>query len=479
MTGGQGLFDYGRSFDPDDPEDVGSEDLAEDDPPGERASQALSIAQFYARLNTALYRAFPNEIWVTGEVRKVTERGGHRYLELADHSDIDGYRSEHSQCLEAACWSRTWPAIGRALRSAGLTLQPGLVIRVRGRVSMWEGASKLRFSVSEIDVEGILGGIAAARAKLLRTLEAEGLLAANGLLPLSPVPLRVGLVTSPDSEAYRDFTSRLRRSPFDFQVFLEPSTVQGPSAPRQIADALRRLQDVGPDVAVIVRGGGGKADLQAFDSELVARAIAEAPFPVWTGVGHTGDRSVADEVAARSFITPTACGEALVDRVADYWQLVTQKSTLLIARVDAATARAAGNLRFAAGRMAASVNRHLDRRNADVNHRAAVISAVASGRLGHEESKLGGRRTRLAAASKRRLQDAETRTRQAGDLLRAYDPARQLERGWSLTRDSSGAVVRSVRAVRVGEALTTRVADGELASTVTGIDDTEGKEVNG
>ena len=132
------------------------------------------------------------------------------------------------------------------------------------------------------------------------------------------MPLHVGVVTSPGSEAHRDFVGQLDRSGFAFQVYFEATLVQGAEAPDQIAAALTRLRLSPIDLAVVVRGGGARGDLAAFDSEPVASAIATAPFPVWTGIGHTGDRSVADEVAHRAMITPTQCGEAVVGRVAEY-----------------------------------------------------------------------------------------------------------------------------------------------------------------
>ena len=158
-------------------------------------------------------------------------------------------------------------------------------MRVRGRVSVWEGGSKLRFTLTELDIEALLGGIAAARRRLVHALEVEGLLHANQRLELSLVPLRVGVVTSPGSEAHRDFVGQLDRSGFAFEVFFEATLVQGAEAPDQIAAALGRLRSVPIDLAVVVRGGGARGDLAAFDSEPVARAIATVPSRSGRGSG--------------------------------------------------------------------------------------------------------------------------------------------------------------------------------------------------
>ncbi len=230
--------------------------------------EALSVTKFYERVKAALAREFTEEVWVIGEIRGLRESRGHHYIELADESADQAERGVAQ--LEVVCWARDWPPVAQALAEAGVALEPGRVVRVRGRVSVWEGGSKLRFTLTELDIEALLGGIAAARRRLLHTLEVEGLLRANQRLELSLVPLRIGVVTSPGSEAHRDFVGQLARSGFAFEVFFKPTLVQGPEAPEQIAAALGRLGSAPIDLAVVVRGGGARGDLAAFDSEPVA-----------------------------------------------------------------------------------------------------------------------------------------------------------------------------------------------------------------
>ena len=195
---------------------------------------ALSIAQFYGRVRQALLAEFADDIWIVGEIRSIRESKGHHYIELAD----EGTERKTAAQLEVACWAREWPRVRAQLAEARVSLEPGRVVRVRGRVSIWEGGSKIRFTLTEIDIASLLGGIAAARRKLLAALEAEGLLEANRKLEIPLVPLRIGLVTSPGSEGHNDFTGQLERCGFAFTVVLEPSLVQGPEAPVQVAAAL-------------------------------------------------------------------------------------------------------------------------------------------------------------------------------------------------------------------------------------------------
>ena len=455
---------------------VDSEPQAE---PGSASDAALSIGDFYSRVKGALRETFPGEVWVTGEIRKVTVSRGHHYLELADRLDamdrpsVDGLTVARvgtprnaNATLEVACWARDWPVVQYELEAVGVELTPGLVVRVRGAVTVWEGGSKLRFSMTALDIEALVGGIAAARRRLLGALATEGLLEANRRQRLPLVPLRIGLVTSPGSEAYRDFTGQLERSGYRFEVRFEPSTVQGPEAPDQIVAALARLGTFAPQLVVLVRGGGARGDLAAFDSEAVARAIAQAPFPVWTGIGHTGDRSVADEVAHQALVTPTQCGEAVVAVVAAYLASVDRRARRLAQHVEARLNQAARELLTCCVATRRVTRQALERSSQDLRTTETRIGNAALVAIERSQGRLVNRAQRLAGPSSQHLAAQAQLIAHRRELLQVLNPRHQLERGWSLTRDEGGRVVRSVASLAVGARLVTTFADGTAGSVV-------------
>lgn len=448
--------------------------------PGSTSDDALTVAELYDRVQVALRVGFPDEVWVTGEIRKVSvARNGHRYLELADHrSPGDGVKAG-APMVEVACWSRDWPTVAAELEGVGVELTEGLVVRVLGRLGVWTGGSKLRLTLTALDVEAIVGGITAARRRLVKLLAAEGLLDANRRLPTPPVPLRVGLVTSAGSEAYRDFTGTLSRSGFGFAVRLEHSLVQGMAAPGQIASAVRRLHAYEPHVIVIVRGGGGRGDLAAFDSEEVARAIATSSYPVWTGIGHTGDLSVADEVAQRALVTPTACAEALCEAVQAFCSGLDAGADRLVRLARQLLVSAGEGLGREQRRLSTATCHRLERvaDALEMAARRAVYGALRA--TERNESALRARAERVGTLAGQALAGAGQQIVQGRRMLDAFDPKRQLARGWSLTRLADGVVVRSVEDAPPGSELTTIVADGTIASVVhgsswDGVEDSEG-----
>ena len=438
-------------------------DLGEQiDAPVEYERESLSIAQFYTRIKRALTEQFPEECWVTGEIRSLRVSNGHRFIELADQ----GGEGRPTQQLEVACWATQWRSVEASLHAADVELEVGRVIRVLGKVSVWEVAGRIRFTLSKIDVEALLGTIAAARQRLLATLELAGLLERNGQLPVPLVPLRIGLVTSQGSEAEKDFLGQLERSGFAFEVKSFHSLVQGPEAPNQIAQALERLLVLHMDLCVIVRGGGSRNDLGAFDTEVVARAIANFPVPIWVGIGHTGDHSVADVVSGASFITPTACGEAVVARVAAYWDSVLGRISHIGGLARTGLLGAEQHLdarRTLIGRTISSLLAHHE--NSRIERRARVASAathlVRAQRYDLSQRKALLRRA-VAVSQDHYLQSV----RQRSDLLRAFSPDRQLARGWAIVRGVDGRVLRSISQVNVGERVIARIVDGEIGATV-------------
>jgi exodeoxyribonuclease VII large subunit len=365
------------------------------------------------------------------------------------------------------CWRTNWTQLRHRLAKEGITLAEGMVVELRGTLDLYRAKGEVSLILAEVDVTALLGHLAAQRARLLRALEAEGLLRRNGALAVPELPLVIGLIASPGTEGYHDFLGQLEVSGFAFQISVVKVRVQGPDAPASMARALRMLSRSGCDLIALVRGGGARADLAAFDSELVARAVAESEVPVWTGIGHTGDETVADIVANRVCITPTECGQTIVQRVGSWWTAqVAAPAQRLARRVpsfladaeirDAATRRhlvaaARHQLRYHRGRLAGRVDEversvplRVESLDAGVRARAARLGPLALGHLERGDERVDGWQR----------------------LLAAYDVERQLERGYTLTLGPDGSLIRSAADVAPEDEIVTRFADGTARSRV-------------
>ena len=421
---------------------------------GDGSPPTWTVAELSEAVAAALRMAFPDEVWVQGEIQSLSRSSaGHAYFQLVDPTDL----GEHTEAsINVALFDTTRRGVNALLRrSGGIRMTDGMAIRLRGEVVYWPPQGRVQLRMTGIDPEYTLGQMAAEREALLRRLAAEGLLGRNATLPLPAAPLRVGLVTSDGSAACTDFLGELEASGYGWRVTVVDARVQGPAAERSLLAALSTAANGGVDVVALVRGGGSRTDLAAFESEVLARGVANTAVPVLTGIGHEVDDSVVDRVAHTAYKTPTACAAGLVTLVRAYDDRIERASTAI---------------------------GHLGRLCVDRAERASRVGARGVARVALGTLALADRTTaevagRLHRQAPRTLDEAERRVEAFAAQARAFDPDRALARGWSITTDSDGGIVRSVHALATGERLVTRVSDGEIASRVTGV--LRGAEGNG
>jgi exodeoxyribonuclease VII large subunit len=442
-----------------------------------------SVSQLCGEVQDFLHEAFPS-VWVTGEVQKVNQHSrGHVYFELIEKGDRDEIKAK----LDAVIWKTDFQRIQRLLAASEQRLAPGVQIRCRGDLNFYAPQGRMQLCVREVDPAFTLGLLERRRRETLAALTAAGLMERNRGLPLSDLPLAIALITSKGSAAYEDFVSGLRESGFGFRVLFIHAAVQGREAEREVVSALAALARRPVDCAVVIRGGGSRTDLAAFDSRAIAEAIARAPFPVLTGLGHEIDRAIADLVCHTAFKTPTKVAEFLVERVAGAdFRVEELRRTLVrealeplragreaLGRAERGVSLARMRLAAAGGRieeharalarLGRSVLREAERSQDGLRQRLAELAPRQLGAREHERFRLA---ERIAGAGRGRVREVSARLQGLERLCQQLAPERTLERGFSLTRDAFGRVVRHPAQVRIGDLLATRVAGGELKSRV-------------
>lgn len=437
-------------------------DFELDEGPTESGELTYSVGELAGAINTSLRRDFGDGIWVRGEIQGWSARGPHAYFSLADDS------GETPAVLNVQFFAPSRARLKPLLRKTGLELGDGLRVRIFGHLDFYAPNGRIGLKMSGIDPRFTLGELALARDAVIRRLVASGQFDANRSLPLPAVPLRVGVVTSVGSAAWHDFHHEIESGSFGFRLVVADTRVQGDTAVRAIATSIGRLAARGDlDAVVIVRGGGSRSDLATFDSERIAVAIAQCPVPVFTGLGHEVDRSVADEVAHTAFKTPTACAAALVERVRGYleasesaWAGINRAARMVVAERSALLDDRARRIAQRTHAAVARADDRLTARCARLALRAPQILEQAGRALDIGVERLGRRPTQLLDAEVRHLASIDAR-------LALLDPAVLLARGWSITCTDDGRVVRSVAEVPPGAVLHTRVADGSITSRVT------------
>ncbi|MEO5974258.1 MAG: exodeoxyribonuclease VII large subunit [Ilumatobacteraceae bacterium] len=402
----------------------------------------LTVGQFIEIVNGVLRQSFGDGLWVQGEIEGFNGRGKHVYFNLVERT------SDSKAALSISIWQGNMARLRPLMAQHRLELADGIKVRIFGTPDIYPQRGSFGFKVSNIDPRFTLGDLAGQRDEVIRVLKEQGLYDANRNLPVPLVPLRVGLITSVGSAAHADALHEFENSGFGFQVSVYDVRVQGDEAVPTVITALSKLgQRDDLDVIMIVRGGGSRTDLLAFDTHEIAAAIAHCRLPVFTGIGHEIDISVADEVASKSFKTPTACAAAIgelvhkyVDSIEENWRGIAISSTTQLHNAERRLNERAGQVK---------------NRIVDALQRASTSLSIANDRI--------RRRPFDVLVSASRYIDA------ASDRLRVLDPVNTMARGWSVTRTTGGQTVRSSTQILTGDKLVTSFADGSATSTVNSV----------
>jgi exodeoxyribonuclease VII large subunit len=467
-----------------------------------------TVAQVNACLNQLLSAALPPAFFVQGEISNFrTYDRGHAFFTLKDGA------------AELPCI--LWKDGVARLRAGGVHPKDGMAVIVKGAIRLYEPQGKIQIYVDTITPQGT-GGLELAFRQLCDRLRAEGLFEPGRKRPLPRFPRKIVVITSRTGDVLHDvLTTAFRRYP-GLHVLLHPVRVQGKDA---AGDIVRAIEAVGRwndglkaagadavDMILLVRGGGSLEDLWPFNEEVVARAIVASRVPVATGIGHEPDTTIADLVGDLRGPTPTGITELTIPDARGLRADVDAKAALLTrdlrrqvelaavtldrARMhfETSTAEAVRNrdLRLdllcrqierieprhaiAQGwRRVEEAGRRLDRAMRGqlqcgvdgmnrVHYRLERCTPLT--RIERHRDRVEHLRTRLRTALFAATTAAATRVTALAAHLRLVSPQAVLDRGFSITTTKDGTIVRSAGQVKKGDVLTTRLADGEITSTV-------------
>ena len=413
---------------------------------GDEDDETFSVSEFVKTVNQSIKQRFGRGVWLHGEIQEM-KTPNHVYFTLVDQ---DG---DKKAVLSASIWQGVYQSMRAKLAESGLQLADGLKVRVFGEPDLYAGNGRFSFKVSKIDPRFTLGDLIAQREEVVKQLKLKKLYDANRAVDLALVPLRVGIITSIGSAAHADVLKTFKDSKIGFTIFVHDARVQGEDSVSSVVAALQTM-DVRKDLdlLLLVRGGGAKNDLIAFDSLQIATAIANCRLPVFTGIGHETDFSVADEVANQSHKTPTACATAVIEIVREFIESTEQVW-------DGIATLALRELELSASHLADRANK--------IGSKVLDALAGASKRLAMTAQRIKHRPEEIFRLEKSSL-DA------FADRVRLLDPVNTMARGWSITRNMAGNIVRDVTKLKTGDKLVTTFANGSTASTIQEIS-TKGK----
>jgi len=428
--------------------------------------EVLTVSQLNGRARVLLEDVF-RSVWVEGEISNLARpASGHMYFTLKDSGAQ----------VRCALFRQSATRVRQALRD-------GLAVRVRGKVSLFEGRGDYQLILDTVEPAGD-GALRLAFEALKEKLGAEGLFSAERKKPLPAHPQRIGVITSPSGAVIRDIISVFGRRAPQVELNLIPTAVQGREAIAQIVRAIRLADGLGFDALILARGGGSLEDLWCFNEEAVARAVAACVTPIVSAVGHETDVSISDFVADVRAPTPSAAAELLAPDSSGIRQRLDGLQRRLLLRMqnrlshdrlrlDSLTRR----LRHPGERLRQQAQR-LD--DLDMRLRRAFLISLNQRRerLARAETRLAaqhpGRNLKLLAqrldslaerlprAMRELLKDRRQRFQAQLQTLQVVSPLATLARGYSILLDDHGQAIRSAEQTRNGQRLTARLDQGEL-----------------
>lgn len=386
---------------------------------------------------------FNESIWLTAEIGQINASRGHFFLSLLEKEGEDIVAE-----MSAVIWTSDFRRIKRVLgaNTEGV-LSNGAEVRLRGRLDFHERYG-LKFVIEDVDPTFTLGKMELERQDLIARFKAEGLLTLNAQQRLPSVLQRLAVISSETAAGWEDFKSHISENEYaySFDIQLFPAAMQGIFVEKEVMRQLTAIEarQADFDAVIIIRGGGAKLDLAAFDGADLCRAMAYFPLPVLTGIGHEIDSTIADLVAHTALKTPTAVADFLLSHNANFESRVLELGN---------------SLRFYAQNRLNTEGGYLARAE-------SMLTFPSHFLLKNQYLKLEELSRQMAVAPLQIFKFEKIKIDNALKIMDLMSIEATMKRGFSITRRADGSILTSVKEANSGELLDTELMDGNLKSRI-------------
>ena len=449
----------------------------------------FSLSQISGGIRDAIAMQFGDGVfWIVAEVSDLNVRKGHCYISLVEKLPD----SAAPICeLKGIVWANKFERIGKVFKDAtGMDLASGTRILFQASIR-YDVKWGLNLIVEDIEPAYTVGLIKKERDQTVARLKAEGIYLNNKKLEFPLVPLRVAIISAKDSRGYEDFLNKLVHNIYGyrFKVELFSSLLQGEKAATEMVDRLIQIFNRRDefDIVVIARGGGGAIDLNCFNDFKLSRAVARFPLPVLTGIGHTTNISVVDEVAHADRITPTDAADFLVDKTRAFEDLLLEFGSRLQEAYLDTSIQEEGRLQHLANGIKLLAHQQLDSSfhnlsNYLVRFRSEVTQTIKDSRTtlllkSHDlrnrsnalmqvhAEQLNGALAGIKTIPFNKLEINNRKIDQFETNVRHLDPVNVLKRGFSITQ-INGKAIKNSAGLKAGTIIKTTLYEGTIESEI-------------
>lgn len=408
----------------------------------------LSLLELNEYIQRVFALNFQESLWVHFELSNVKHSRGHVYFDCIEKDENSDDILAHQS---GAIWRRQLSFIKKKLgKIFDDILNDGVVIAAKVNVE-FHPRYGAKLVILDIDPAYTYGQLAMEREKTIERLTSEGLMQLNASIEPALVLQRIAVISNETAAGYKDFYAQMTDNQFGYQfdITLFESALQGKLVENEVTYQLNTIAEESEsfDLIVIIRGGGSKLDLSAFDSYKVASAIGHSPLPVWTGIGHEIDESVADLVSNRSLKTPTAVAEAVINHNYNFEAELEH----IFYEIDQLSKKRVSNAQIEVASLTERINYLIHQRMFSEKSKVETL-----------EQDVLNTAHQIVKTSRLQLQNLYEQI----DLL---DPINLLERGLAVL-EKNGKRIRSVQDLNVGEEFDINLQDGKIKAETKSIE---------
>ncbi len=407
----------------------------------------LELQQFVKRI---IALNFDQAVWLKAEIGQASQSRGHFYLNLVQKDeDSDQIIAETRAQIWKSTAAEIQKELGPKLPLSDL-IQTGNDIEIQVQANYHE---RYGFSLQILQVNAAfnLGQLAKQRTNTINQLVEEKLIDKNKQLPLPKVIQHIAVLSAEQAAGYADFKAQLKNNlhNYRFQIDFYPIAVQGKQVSGDVLERLQQIQNmlIRPDLIIILRGGGSKLDLMAFDAFDVCKAVAECPIPVLSAIGHETDESVLDLVANQNTKTPTAAADFLVERALIFESECIAVMQEILRKIDAA----------------------IQVKTLEQNSLFEQIKYKAIQSIQTRNQALITIKHQIESAFQNQVIQKRIALQKLHIQLQLQDPEQSLNKGYAFLTKENGQFIRSIQQTSSGDTIHIHLKDGQIHSTVTKI----------
>jgi exodeoxyribonuclease VII large subunit len=448
----------------------------------------LQLSELLQNVKDAIKSSLAKTYWVRAEISEISVNySGHCYLELIE-------KQENSDSITAKVKGTIWSTVYRMLSayfeaSTGQHLEKGLKIMIKVSIEFSE-LYGLSVNILDIDPTYTIGEQERIRREIIKRLEDDGVMEMNSMLKLPNVIQRIAILSSSTAAGYGDFMDQIMNNDhgYTYQCTLFPCIMQGQKTSDSIIANLEKIfeNESNFDAVVLIRGGGSKTDLAWFDSYDLAVNIAQFPLPVISGIGHERDLSIVDMVSYIHLKTPTAVAEWIIDHsfefenavlslasdfsesvhslLNEHKNVLQHLSRIFIPNVNELVSEYKIQLQFISNKGERFCNDRLKNEKERTKVRSINSIHYCTIRILKLQQYISQLQVAAKNSGKTTLTNYEHQLETLKEKSFAFDPSRVLERGFSMTFDSKGKLIRLAKSIESKQGIITRFVDGEVKS---------------